>query len=189
MSTTTDALAAGTLPTGYYPASSVFPSASTNSTSTSSTSTTTGGTAAAAPSSNQQLSQSDFLNLLVTQMKNQDPLSPQSDTDMAAQMAQFTSLSTAQTTEGDIKTMSGNQQIQEAISMIGHQVAITVGTGVTAQTITGPVTGIAMNGTAAQLTVNGFNYDLSSVVSVDPNGANSGTPSTSSSNTTTNPQP
>ena len=38
------------------------------------------------------LPENDFLQLLVTQMENQDPLDPQSDTQMAAEMAQFTSL-------------------------------------------------------------------------------------------------
>ena len=36
--------------------------------------------------------QDRFLRLLVTQMKNQDPLNPTSDTDFIGQMAQFSSL-------------------------------------------------------------------------------------------------
>ena len=37
------------------------------------------------------LDQSDFLKLLATQMANQDPLSPQKDTDFIAQMSSFSS--------------------------------------------------------------------------------------------------
>ena len=40
----------------------------------------------------EKLGQSDFLKLLVTQLKHQDPLSPLKDRDFIAQMAQFSSL-------------------------------------------------------------------------------------------------
>ena len=49
-------------------------------------------------SGNQEKKQTDalgkdaFLNLLVTQLKNQDPLNPMDDRDFIAQMAQFSSL-------------------------------------------------------------------------------------------------
>ena len=39
-----------------------------------------------------KLGQSEFLKLLVTQLKHQDPLSPLKDRDFIAQMAQFSSL-------------------------------------------------------------------------------------------------
>lgn len=41
---------------------------------------------------NDELDKTDFLELLCTQLKYQDPLNPQTDTDMAAQLAQYTSL-------------------------------------------------------------------------------------------------
>ena len=39
------------------------------------------------------LSSVDFMTLIITQMRNQNPLDPQSDSDWMAQMAQFESLS------------------------------------------------------------------------------------------------
>ena len=41
---------------------------------------------------NQKLGQDEFLKLLVTQLTNQDPLSPQDDKQFLAQMAQFSTL-------------------------------------------------------------------------------------------------
>jgi flagellar basal-body rod modification protein FlgD len=41
---------------------------------------------------NQQLGQGDFLKLLVTQLKNQDPLKPTDNTEFVAQLAQFSQL-------------------------------------------------------------------------------------------------
>ncbi len=43
-------------------------------------------------SGNQQLGQGDFLKLLVTQLKNQDPLNPTDNTAFVAQLAQFSQL-------------------------------------------------------------------------------------------------
>ena len=42
--------------------------------------------------SSQQLDRNAFTQLLVTQLQNQDPLSPQSNEELAAQLAQFSSL-------------------------------------------------------------------------------------------------
>ncbi len=38
------------------------------------------------------MGQSDFLALMIAQMKNQDPFAPVDNTQMVAQMAQFSSL-------------------------------------------------------------------------------------------------
>ena len=40
-------------------------------------------------SANSELSQVDFMKLIIAQMQNQNPLEPQSDTDFMAQMAQL----------------------------------------------------------------------------------------------------
>lgn len=50
------------------------------------------GGLAAAMSGNQQLGENDFLTLLVTQLKNQDPLKPTDNTTFVAELAQFSQL-------------------------------------------------------------------------------------------------
>jgi len=52
-----------------------------------------GSAASAVKSSRGQLDQGDFLRLLTTQLKLQDPTDPVDNKDMLAQMAQFSSLS------------------------------------------------------------------------------------------------
>ena len=49
------------------------------------------------------MGQTEFLNLLVTQMRNQDPLKPVSDTEFIAQMAQFTSLEQTKEMSADLQ--------------------------------------------------------------------------------------
>ena len=50
---------------------------------------TTTPTTSTSPNGTQSLTQSDFLSLLTAQMQAQDPLNPQDNTQMVAQMAQF----------------------------------------------------------------------------------------------------
>jgi flagellar basal-body rod modification protein FlgD len=49
-------------------------------------------TAPAAPGGTNSLGSDAFLKLLITQLQNQDPTAPQSDTQFIAQLAQFSSL-------------------------------------------------------------------------------------------------
>jgi flagellar basal-body rod modification protein FlgD len=115
--------------------------------------------------SQQTLNQQDFLQLLVAQMQNQDPLNPQSDTDMAAQMAQFTSLTQS-------SAMSSSLSMLQANSLIGSTVSLQIDPKTTAS---GVVQGVVLNGTTPQIIVNGTTYDLSQVIAVTP------TPTTASS--------
>lgn len=106
----------------------------------------------------QALTQKDFLQLLVSQMENQDPLDPQSDTEMAAQMAQFTSLQ--QTT-----AMSSSLSMMQADSLLGSTVNLQVDAQDTAS---GVVQGVMMQNGSPQILVNGQTYSLSQVLSVLP---------------------
>jgi flagellar basal-body rod modification protein FlgD len=104
------------------------------------------------------LNQTDFLQLLVAQIQYQDPMNPQSDTDMAAQLAQFSSLQ--QTTQS-----SSSLSMMQANSLVGSTVTVQVDTNDTAS---GTVTGVVMNNGAPQITINGTNYNLSQINSVTP---------------------
>src|SRR5271157_2849203 len=108
--------------------------------------------------SSSTLTQANFLQLLVTQMTSQDPLSPVSDTDMAAQMAQFSALQTAQSTDTDV-------QILQANSLLGRTVTVTSTGG--AQ-ISGLVSAVQMQAGTPQIVVNGGNYTLKQILGITP---------------------
>ena len=93
-------------------------------------------TATTSTNPSQTLNQADFLNLLVTQMSSQDPLNPESDTDFAAQLAQFSSLQATQ-------AMGANMQNIQATGLIGMTVAATPSTG--GSSISGTVNGVQIS--------------------------------------------
>jgi len=71
------------------------------------------------------LDQSDFLTLLTTQLKYQDPLSPMDNTQMVAQMAQFSSvagISEMNKTLGTVATKLGSTTASDAMSYVGKTV-------------------------------------------------------------------
>lgn len=106
----------------------------------------------------QTLNQADFLKLLVTQMTSQDPLSPTSDTQMAAQMAQFSALQSSQNTENDIQGLRAN-------SLIGQTVSVAT----TSSAQTGVVSAVQMQtGAPPQIIVNGQAYSLSQLSAIFP---------------------
>lgn len=63
------------------------------------------------------LDKGDFLNLLVNQLKNQDPLEPQSNDEFISTMAQFNSLET-------LASLDKNVQYSQAMAMIDKPVTV-----------------------------------------------------------------
>lgn len=94
--------------------------------------------------SSQTLGQSDFLNLMIAQLKNQDPTKPLDSNQMISQMAQFSQVTGIQQLQQSFatlsKSLSSNQALQ-ASTLVGHQVLAPTGAGVLASggTITGAV--------------------------------------------------
>lgn len=83
------------------------------------------GDAAKAASGNQSLGKDAFLQLLVTQLKNQNPLSPQDNGAFVAQLAQFSSLEGINTLNDSVNAISANyssSQALQASSLVGRSV-------------------------------------------------------------------
>ena len=71
------------------------------------------------------LGQSDFLKLMTAQLKNQDPFNPTDNTQMVAQLAQFSSvagISQVNTTLSSIATKLGATSVADATSYVGRNV-------------------------------------------------------------------
>jgi flagellar basal-body rod modification protein FlgD len=116
-------------------------------------------TSATSTNPNQTLSQANFLQLLTTQMADQDPLDPQSDTAFAAQLAQFSALQQSQDMSQSLSSLQAN-------SLIGDSVMVTSADGST--TSTGTVSSVLMNAGVPELMVGGQPYSFSQVTAIAP---------------------
>lgn len=75
------------------------------------------GSTGVAGASNQQLGKDEFLKLLVAQMKNQNPMNPMKGREMAAQMAQFSSVEQLiQLNENFSAQQQGQEKLQRTIN-------------------------------------------------------------------------
>ena len=82
---------------------------------------------AATPKSN-ELGQDAFLQLMITQMNNQNPLEPQSNSDFVAQLAQFSSVEGLEKLNATTAGMAASNQSSQALqasSMVGRTVEVT----------------------------------------------------------------
>lgn len=98
-----------------------------------------------------ELGKDDFLNLLIAQLKNQDPLNPMKDTEFIAQLANFSSLEQISNMNKNLEEFLQQQQYQNsvaAVSMIGKEITSVDGEK-------GIVSGINMEDSGVYLTVNG----------------------------------
>ena len=111
----------------------------------------------------QALNQVDFLKLLVAQLSAQDPMNPVSNTDFAAQMAQFSTLQATQTMQKNLAGLEASQAVLQANSLLGRTVQVQSASGVTAS---GVVSAVTIQAGTPSIVVNGQPYNLGSVLSV-----------------------
>ncbi|MFA6449854.1 MAG: flagellar hook capping FlgD N-terminal domain-containing protein [bacterium] len=69
------------------------------------------------------LGKEDFLQLLVAQMKNQDPLDPLKNEDFIAQLAQFNSLEQMMNLNKNFEQLNAMQMLTQSAALIGKGVA------------------------------------------------------------------
>ncbi|HHT25883.1 MAG TPA: flagellar hook capping protein [Firmicutes bacterium] len=110
------------------------------------------------------LRKDDFLTLLITQLRHQDPIEPMKDQEFATQLAQFSSLEAIQHLSGRFDRFMELQlyaaalgQLNQAAGLIGKTVELAGETG----TITGQVSAVRLVDGAVTLVLDGNTYDIS----------------------------
>lgn len=120
------------------------------------TTKTTGKSSSSSPSTS--VGYNDFLQLLIAQMKNQDPTSP---TDMAQYMSQFAQLSSVEQaiqTNAKLDTLLSTSAISQAEGLIGRTAAFTSEDG---QSTSGKITAVhIIQGGAVATLENGIQVKL-----------------------------
>jgi len=143
---------------------------------------TTSSSSTASANSATSLTPSDFINFLVTELQNQDPLNPTSSDEMLSQMSEIGQLQSSNTLQTDLTNLVQQNQVSASSSFIGKQIA---GTDVYNNSVTGIVSAVQVttNGVNLQLE-NGDTIGISSVTSISDPGTTSSTTSTTTSGTT-----
>jgi flagellar basal-body rod modification protein FlgD len=107
-----------------------------------------------------ELGKDAFLQLLVAQMKNQDPLEPQTDTEFVSQLATFSQLE-------QLQNLSSSYETSQAFSLVGKNVILqTTDANNKSFFVSGQVDFINVNGNKTKLSVNGNLYDMDQLYSV-----------------------
>ncbi|ORU94561.1 MAG: flagellar hook capping protein [Cycloclasticus sp. symbiont of Bathymodiolus heckerae] len=84
-------------------------------------------------STRSDLGQGDFLKLMVTQLNNQDPLSPMENGDFLGQIAQFSTVSgigDLQASFSEFASSIANDQALQAANLVGRRVSVTLDSAV-----------------------------------------------------------
>lgn len=107
------------------------------------------------------LGKDDFLNLLVTQLRYQDPLKPMEDKEFIAQMAQFSSLE-------QMQNMNGTMTKSQAFSLLGKYITANIADSQTNElkTVQGQVTNVKINDGKTYVVVNNQDILVDSIKNV-----------------------
>lgn len=119
----------------------------------------------------QQLGKDSFMSLLVTQLQNQDPLSPKANDEFVAQLAQFSSLEQMEVVNENLVALA---MLQQGNALLGQ---LTSGSALIGQRVTytnpadgsvaaGIVESVKIEDNAAVLRVDGVDVPLSAVTEV-----------------------
>ena len=123
--------------------------------STTGTTGTTGTTASTAAQKSMPINQDQFLQMLMAELKNQNPMSPNSSDPMQfiTELAQFTSVEQQTYTAESTQTIAAGQNNASAIALIGHTVDYTDPT--TQASASGVVQSVEFTSSGPTLTING----------------------------------
>jgi flagellar basal-body rod modification protein FlgD len=110
------------------------------------------------------VSQDQFLQLLIAQLQNQDPLNPTSSTEFINQLATLNTVQGLQTLNASFSQMLKLQQLTQGADLIGKTITYTPTGGGTAQS--GTVDSVAVQNGSFVLQVGGNSVGLDQIQSV-----------------------
>ena len=122
---------------------------------TSATNSTTGTSATSSSSSSLPITQNQFLEMLMAELKNQNPMNPNSSDPMqfVTELAQFTQVEQETNTAESTATIASGQNSASAIALLGHTVNYTDPT--TGASDTGTVQSVEFSSSGPTLTIDG----------------------------------
>ncbi len=121
--------------------------------------------AAQGASGRAQISQKEFMKLLVAELSNQDPLKPMENQQFVQQLASLQQLESSAALTDGIRDLVRLQQLSSASSLLGREV---VGVDADGGFVSGKVERVATEGNQIVLVVNGQSVPLSGISEVLP---------------------
>ncbi|MGE3912483.1 MAG: flagellar hook capping FlgD N-terminal domain-containing protein [Chloroflexota bacterium] len=125
---------------------------------TSSTTSTDTKSSAASLGAAAGMGKDDFMQLLIAQLKNQDPMKPMEDKEFITQLAQFSSLEAVEKMNSQLEELLGSQSLVQAATLIGKQATAKLTTG---ETLTGVISEVRMISGQPTAIINGQEVDTS----------------------------
>jgi len=122
------------------------------------------------------INQQDFLQIMLTQLKYQDPLKPMDNQEFLAQLAQFSALELSREQKADTDTLLAVQSNTQSIDLLGRSVEVSNGNG----SQVGNVTAISIARGTPALTV--VTSDGTTLTNVSPSNVILVRPATQSGN-------
>ncbi|MGX4802611.1 flagellar hook assembly protein FlgD [Bradyrhizobium guangdongense] len=110
----------------------------------------TGSTSTGATSMSKGVDYNTFLQLLIAEMKNQDPTNPTDTSQYMSQFAQLSTVEQAMQTNTKLDSLLSSQSLSQADGLIGKTVSFTDATGAT---FTGKVASISINSNGSVATL------------------------------------
>lgn len=116
-----------------------------------------------ASGSGQTLTAQDFMQLLVTQLENQDPTQPMDSAAMVQQTTELGMMQEMSSVQANTTSSVTLQAQSIAADLIGRTISYTDAGGTVAS---GVVSGVSFSGAAPTVTVNGSTLGLSSILGI-----------------------
>jgi flagellar basal-body rod modification protein FlgD len=113
------------------------------------------------------LGQNDFLQLLVAQLKYQDPMKPADSSEFMGEMAQFSTVQGVTSMSSTLASMSRSTDVSTGIAMIGKSISYQAPDGTTAS---GIVNSVSSADKAVTLHLTSGDVALTDVLGVSPGG-------------------
>ena len=105
----------------------------------------------------------DFMQLLIAQLKNQDPMKPMEDKEFVTQLAQFSALEASEKMTQQMEELTGSQMLVQAATLIGKQVTAKLESG---EVVTGTISQVKMLSGQPTAVVNGKEIDTSLITQI-----------------------
>ena len=105
----------------------------------------------------------DFMLLLLTQLKHQNPMEPMNDKELMAQFTQLNSLEELKSINKALQDLSGSDKLPQASNLIGRQVEVAGSDG---ENIVGIVSGVSLINDQIMLSVGNQELPLDNLLSV-----------------------